>query len=162
MLHVVKTFGDELPAACRGTCEEAWGVFNAFLAKFCTSFALSERTTRVLRHGIALFGAAALPVATSVLSRMATSFAATGYPGYLWISGKIIGRFGNEGDLILRDAFKGAYEASTHKVAALLQEKSPGDIPDGKSHGCVVHAFGFLSTTICSTGRLRTDALAND
>ncbi|EIN14130.1 ARM repeat-containing protein [Punctularia strigosozonata HHB-11173 SS5] len=130
MLHVVKTFGDELPNACKGTCAEAWAVFDAFLAKYGTSFVLSERTTRVLRHGLSLFGASALPVAAAVLSRMASCFAATGYPGYLWVSGKVMGRFGSEEDPVLRNAFKTAYEISTQKMVTLLQEKSPGDIPD--------------------------------
>jgi transportin-3 len=132
MLHVIQTFGDELPAACQNSCEEAWVVFDAFLSKYGSNYDISERTTRVLRHGITLFGNAALPVAPSVLARMSTAFETTGFPSYLWIAGKIIGRFGNEDDQTLRQAFQDVYERSTNKVVAFLHEKSPHDMPDGK------------------------------
>ncbi|RDB28567.1 Uncharacterized protein C11G11.07 [Hypsizygus marmoreus] len=130
MLHVIRSFGEELPAACQNSCEEAWLVFDSFLTKYGSSYDIAERTTRVLRHGINLFGDAALPVAPSVVARMSLAFDATGFPSYLWIAGKIIGRFGNEEDLNLRGSFREIYERSTKKVVALLQEKSPGDVPD--------------------------------
>lgn len=132
MLHVIQTFGDELPTACHNSCEAAWAVFDAFLAKYGSNYDISERTTRVLRHGITLFGNATLPVAPSVLARMSTAFETTGFPSYLWIAGKIIGRFGNEEDVALRQAFQEVFERSTNKVVAFLHEKSPHDMPDGQ------------------------------
>lgn len=131
MLHVIRSFGDELPAACRNTCQEAWDIFDSFLAKYGSQYEVSERTTRVLRHGITLFGKTTLRVAPAVLTRMSLSFEETGFPGYLWISGKIIGGYGIDKDAALHAAIKDVYERSTNKVISLLQAKSPGQIPDG-------------------------------
>jgi transportin-3 len=133
MLNVIRTFGERLPAACSNTCPEAWAVFNSFLSKYGTDYPSAERTTRVLRHGLTLFGDAALPVASSVLERMATGFVLTGFSSYLWIAGKLVGRFGRQEDHALRAAFLDVYERSTTKVVALLHQKSPGEIPDGKN-----------------------------
>ncbi|KAG5650654.1 hypothetical protein H0H81_011476 [Sphagnurus paluster] len=130
MLHVIRSFGEDLPVACQGTCEQAWLVFDAFLQKYGSNYDVAERTTRVLRHGISLFGNAALSVASSVVARMSLCFESTGYPSYLWIAGKVIGAFGNEEDLALRGSYRELYERSTHKVVSLLQVKTPGDIPD--------------------------------
>ncbi|KAJ8591523.1 ARM repeat-containing protein [Rhizopogon salebrosus TDB-379] len=130
MLHVVGPFGDQLPAACQNSCQEAWLIFDVFISKFAFDYDTSERATRVLRHGVTLFGQTALSVASSVLSRMATSFEATGFSSFLWISGKIIGRFGQEEDPALRNAFQSLYERATSKVVGLLQLKDPRDIPD--------------------------------
>ena len=133
MLHVIQTFGDHLPAACGNSCSEAWAVFDAFISKYRTDYHVAERTTRVLRHGITLFGDAALPIAPSVLSRMSTAFELTGFPSYLWIAGKVIGRFGNEEDPSLRSAILDVYERSTEKLIAMLHQKTPNEIPDGKA-----------------------------
>ncbi|KAG2074990.1 ARM repeat-containing protein [Suillus decipiens] len=130
MLHVVGPFGDQLPAACQNSCQEAWSVFDIFISKFAFDYDTSERVTRVLRHGITLFGQNALSVASSVLSRMVTSFEATGFSSFLWISGKIVGRFGHESDPVLRNAFQNLYERATNKVVSLLQSKDSRDIPD--------------------------------
>ncbi|KAH7928534.1 ARM repeat-containing protein [Leucogyrophana mollusca] len=130
MLHVVGTFGDQLPAACQNSCREAWSVFDVFISKFAFDYDTAERTTRVLRHGITLFGVSALPVAPSVLSRMVTSFEATGFSAFLWIAGKVVSRFGNDEDSSLRSAFRLLYERSTNKVVSLLQSKAARDLPD--------------------------------
>ncbi|THH18937.1 hypothetical protein EW146_g2139 [Bondarzewia mesenterica] len=130
MLHVVGSFGDELPSFCQNTCQEAWSVFDAFIAKYGSDYESSEHVTRVLRHGLTLFGASALAVAPAVLARMASAFEVTGVSSYLWIAGKILGRFGHEEDPILRSGFKGVYERSTDKLVSMLQEKGPAAIPD--------------------------------
>ncbi|KAG5647647.1 hypothetical protein DXG03_009000 [Asterophora parasitica] len=130
MLHVIRSFGEELPQACRGTCEQAWLVCDAFLQKYGSNYDVAERTTRVLRHGISLFANSALSVASSVVGRMLLSFESTGYPSYLWIAGKVIGAFGNEEDPALRGSYQELYERSTNKVFSLLQVKTPGEIPD--------------------------------
>jgi transportin-3 len=133
MLHIIHSFGEELPSACQNSCQEAWAVFDSFLVKYGSSYDIAERTTRVLRHGITLFGDACLPVAASVVARMSLGFEATGFPSYLWIAGKIIGSFGNKNNQALQGTFQEVYERSTNKVVSLLQTKPPGDIPDGMS-----------------------------
>ncbi|KAJ7038295.1 armadillo-type protein [Mycena alexandri] len=130
MLHVIQGFGEELPPACQTSCEEAWTVLNAFLAKYGADYDIAERTTRVIRHGITLFGDSALPLVSSVVARMSFAFEATGYPSYLWIAGKIIHRYGNEENPDLRGSFQEVYERSTNSIVSLLQSKSPNDIPD--------------------------------
>ncbi|KAJ7492711.1 armadillo-type protein [Mycena latifolia] len=130
MLHVIQGFGEELPPACQTSCEEAWAVLNAFLSKYGADYNIAERTTRVIRHGITLFGEAALPVVPSVIARMSFAFEATGYPSYLWIAGKMIHRYGNEEDMDLRGSFQEIYERSTNSIVSLLQSKTPSDIPD--------------------------------
>jgi len=100
------------------------------LVKYGSNYDLAERSTRVLRHGIHLFGESALGVAPSVVQRMALGFETTAYPSYLWIVGKITGRFGNEESQLLRASLLNVYEQSTQKVVSLLQLKSPRDMPD--------------------------------
>lgn len=132
MLHVIQGFGEQLPPACQSSCSEAWAILNAFLAKFGGDYDTADRATRVIRHGITLFGDAAISVVPSVVARMSFAFEATGYPSYLWIAGKLIHRYGNEEDTDLRGSFQEIYERSTNSVVALLQSKSPRDIPDGQ------------------------------
>ncbi|KAF8213141.1 armadillo-type protein [Mycena galopus ATCC 62051] len=130
MLHVIQGFGEELPPACQTSCRDAWNVLDAFLVKYGADYDIAERTTRVIRHGITLFGDSALPVVPFVVARMSFAFEATGYPSYLWIAGKMIQRYGNEEDADLRGSFREVYERSTNSIVSLLQSKSPSDIPD--------------------------------
>ncbi|KAI0274761.1 ARM repeat-containing protein [Gloeopeniophorella convolvens] len=130
MLHVVGSFGEQLPPACQGTCQEAWTVFDAFLAKYGSDYESAEHVTRVLRHGLNLFGNVVLSIAPAILGRMSTSFEATGLSCYLWIAGKVHSRFGNEENLLLRASVKDVYERSTQKLLSLLQEKSAASLPD--------------------------------
>jgi transportin-3 len=131
MLHVIQGYGERLPATCQNTCEEAWTIFDAFILKYGSNSDLAERTTRVLRRGIDLFGKSLLPIAPSIIARMSFAFEATGFPGFLWIAGKVIGRFGYEDDHNWRGAIQEIFERSTAKVAAMLQVKSPRELPDG-------------------------------
>ncbi|KAG6332079.1 hypothetical protein ID866_7007, partial [Astraeus odoratus] len=130
MLHVVGPFGDHLPTTCENSCQEAWLIFDAFIAKYAFDYDTTERTTRVLRPGLALFGRSAQPIAPSVLTRMTTSFEATGLSAFLWIAGKIVGRFGKESESVLQSSIKSLFERSTNKIVALLQTKAPRDMPD--------------------------------
>ncbi|KAI0361316.1 ARM repeat-containing protein [Trametes cingulata] len=130
MLGVIQSFGEQLPAACQHTHQEAWAVFEPFLAKYGSEYPICERTTRVLRVGLTFFGATALPIMPSVLTRMASCFESTGFSSYLWMASKIIGRFGNEEDPALRAAFKDVYERSSNKLVSILHEKHPQQIPD--------------------------------
>jgi len=127
---VIKTFGDDLPAVCQATCQEAWSCLDLFISKYGSDYDASDRVTRLIRHGLTFFGPTALPVASAVVSRMTSSFETTGNPGYVWIIGKIICEFGNEEDPNLRGAFKESYGRVSTKVLSLLQEKSPAAIPD--------------------------------
>lgn len=132
MLYVIGPFGDQLPAACQNSCQEVWSIFDRFISKYAFDYDTAERTTRVLRHGVILFGQSTLQVAPAVLSCMVTSFEATGFSAFLWIAGKFVGRFGRESDPTLRTAFLALFERSTNKIVTLLQSKAPRDVPDGK------------------------------
>lgn len=132
MLHVIGPFGDQLPPACHDSCQEVWTIFDRFISKYAFDYDTAERTTRVLRHGVTLFGQSTLQVAPAVLSCMVTSFEATGFSAFLWIAGKLVGRFGRESDPTLRTTFLAMFERSTNKVVSLLQSKAPRDVPDGK------------------------------
>jgi transportin-3 len=130
MLHVIQGYGEDLPPACQNTCQETWAVFDGFLSNHGLQYDLAERTTRVLRRGIDLFNKTAQSVAPSVIARMSVAFEATGYPSFLWIAGKIIGRFSSGNDPALKSATQEILERSTAKVASLLHVKTPGEIPD--------------------------------
>ncbi|RPD64848.1 ARM repeat-containing protein [Lentinus tigrinus ALCF2SS1-6] len=130
MLGVIQSFGEQLPTACQNTYQEAWAVFDPFVAKYGTDYHICERTTRVLRLGLGFFGSATLPIIPSVLTRLGVSFEATGFSSYLWLVGKIVARYGNEEDLAIRAAFKDVYERSSSQLFAILQQKSPQMIPD--------------------------------
>jgi transportin-3 len=133
MLSVIKGYGEHLPAACQGSCEEAWAVFDSFLAKYGANHEIADRVTRVLRHGISLFGPAARPVAHLALLRLTAAFDQTGYSGYLWIAGKLVANFGVEKDDVLHTAISALYASSTLKVVSILQVKDAGQVPDGET-----------------------------
>ncbi|OCH94769.1 ARM repeat-containing protein [Obba rivulosa] len=130
MLGVVQTFGDELPVACQNSPQEAWAFFDPFIARYGSNYQICERTTRVLRLGLTFFGSAVRPLLPAVLKRMAAAFESTGFSSYLWIAGKIVGRFGNDEDPMLRAAFAEILERSSSKLVILLQDKTPASIPD--------------------------------
>ncbi|KAF8525095.1 ARM repeat-containing protein [Hysterangium stoloniferum] len=130
MLYIVRGFGDQLPAACQNTSQDAWVLFDNLIAKYGEHYSVGDHAARVIRYSIELFGTSSLPIMQQVLSRMATSFQATGLSGYMWIVGKVIGRFGDEEDPALREAFRQSYETVSEKVVAILHTKPPSDIPD--------------------------------
>lgn len=132
MLSVVQTFGDDLPAACRNTCQEAWLFFDPFIAKYGSDYNACERVTRVVRFALNFFGSAALPVIPAVLARLSAAFEETAYASYLWIIGKIVSRFGREEDPALQSAFKRAFEQTSNKLVKVLQNTPPNQIPDGE------------------------------
>jgi transportin-3 len=66
MLSVVRTFGNDLPAVCQTTCQEAWSCLDIFIGKYGSDYDASDRVTRLIRHGLTFFGSAALPVASAV------------------------------------------------------------------------------------------------
>ncbi|KAH9487030.1 hypothetical protein JR316_0001096 [Psilocybe cubensis] len=130
MLHVIQGYGEDLPPACQNTGQEAWLVFDAFLSSHGLNYDLAERSTRVLRRGIDLFSKSALPLAPSVIHRMSAAFETTGFPSFLWIAGKIIGRYGIEKDSALHASILEIFQRSTAKVATMLEQSSPREIPD--------------------------------
>lgn len=132
MLNVVESFGDDLPAACRNTCQEAWLFFDPFIAKYGSDYNVCERVTRLLRYALNFFGSTALPVIPAVLARLSAAFEDTAYASYLWIIGKIVSRFGNEEGVGLRNIFKQAFEQTSNKLVKILQNTPPSQIPDGK------------------------------
>jgi transportin-3 len=133
LLRLVRTFGDELPAACQESCPQAWAVFDNLLVKYGSVYGIAEGSLRVLRHGLTLFGPAALPITPTALNRMSQGFGATGFPSYLWMAGKIVSQYGDQKDQALRVSMQELYERSTRKIVSLLQTKSAGDIPDGNT-----------------------------
>jgi len=157
MLSVVRTFGNDLPAACHTTCQEAWSCLDLFIRKYGSDYEASDRVTRLIRHGLTFFGPAALPVAPAAVSTMTSSFETTGNPGYVWIIGKIVSEFGNEEDPNLRAAFKESYDRVSVKVLSLLQEKSAAAIPDGKENLLEEKAF-LLTDVTASSGGLHAHA----
>ncbi|KAF5374946.1 hypothetical protein D9758_000371 [Tetrapyrgos nigripes] len=132
MLNIIRSFGEQLPAACQNTCKDIWDIFDLLLSKYCKDENTAERACRVLRFGLGLFDEAVLPIAASVIARMSFSFEASGFSSYLWIGGKIIAQFGDSEDMELRGAFKELYERSTQKVVELLSIESAHRIPGGK------------------------------
>ncbi|VDB99715.1 unnamed protein product [Peniophora sp. CBMAI 1063] len=130
MIYTVGPFGESLPEACAGTCEEAWAVLDAFILKYGNEADPAEVVTRVLRQGTLLFGNAGLGVAPAVVARMAAAFEATGLASYLWISGKLLQAYGNEEAPALRPAFRDAFERLTKKMSLMLTETQPALMPD--------------------------------
>lgn len=144
MLSVIRTFGEVLPMACQGACQNYWAIMDAFIEKFANDFELSEKVTRVLRHGLVFFGDSAATVAPAMLSRMTIAFETSGFPSYMWISGKIVGMFGESNDTSIRNAFREVFERSTTKVVTLLQNQEPEAIPDGDYLTSNVHVGDSL------------------
>lgn len=155
MLYVVKSFGEELCHDCQETGQETWSLFDAMLSKYGENFMVCDRATRVLRHGIELFGAAALPLIPQILSRMAASFDSWGHAGYVWIAGKVIARFGADANQALLQVFKQAYESTSAKLFTLMQTVLPMAMPDGSSY-IVFKKLVFYADYHCfgSDGRL--------
>ena len=134
MLVVVGGYGELLPVACQGTAGDTWQVMNAVLQKYGNSHDVSERVTRVLRHGLRLFDQAAKPYVSAVLASLTGKFEATGLANYVWIIGKVVDRFGVEDDSVLRGAITSAFERVTGKFTAMCTESSIGLHSDGESH----------------------------
>ena len=132
MLVVVGGYGELLPVACQATAGDTWQVMDAVLQKYGNSHEVSERVTRVLRHGLRLFDQAAKPYVPAVLASLTGKFEATGLANYVWIIGKVVDRFGVEDDSILRTAITSAFERVTAKFTAMCAESSIGLHSDGK------------------------------
>ncbi|WRT66764.1 uncharacterized protein IL334_003727 [Kwoniella shivajii] len=149
-LSVVRTL-DPVPESCFQTASAVYGILDALLARYAKLYYISERVGTVLRRGLAFFPARALePVIQPVLERMALAFDQTGFASYLWITGKVAGKFGDSaqqpggetlGSLLVR-----SFESVTTAMAKLLQTKVALEIPDVMDD--YVHLFMAYLTSI--------------
>ncbi|WWC63014.1 uncharacterized protein I303_105612 [Kwoniella dejecticola CBS 10117] len=132
-LSIVRSI-DPLPQECYNTPSEIYGILDSLLEKYAKSFTISERVGTVLRRGLAFFPTQALePIVQPLLSRMVLSFEQTGYPSFLWITGKVTSKFGdavNSGNQALGGLLVGGFETLTNSMARLLQTKLAIEIPD--------------------------------
>jgi len=65
-----------------------------------------------------------------ILVRLSGAFESSGYPSYIWISGKIVTRFGNEEALIVRDSLRRSFEAINTHIFEMLKVQAANTIPD--------------------------------
>ncbi|SNX83219.1 related to MTR10 - involved in nuclear protein import [Melanopsichium pennsylvanicum] len=141
MLAVIGTsLSDHLPEACSKTCEEAYSVIDRVLASHGNVFFISERSSALLRRGLALFSSLAASILVPLLERLASCFEQTGFSGYVWIVGKCIDQFGRDGNMAVRAALQGASERVNGKMVQLLEDTMPaelGDVLDDYVHTCL-------------------------
>ena len=130
MLFVIRSFGEDLPPACRDTIPQTWSVFDNFLTKYGTEYDVAERANRVIRHGITFYGQNGRPVAGQILLKLMHLFEKSQISSYLWICGKVVAEFGHEADEELQTAILEVYQRSTQAIIQILLTKQPTEIPD--------------------------------
>lgn len=91
-----------------------------------------------LRRGLAFFPPEAIqPILQQLMERMAGCFDETGFACYLWIVGKVAGKFGGAatgpGGEGMAGLLGGAFEKVTQVLARRLGEKTAVEMPDGES-----------------------------
>ena len=131
LLEVVDTFGEDQPLACQNAHKEAWGLFDPLLRKYGDSSDITERITRVLRFGIQFFGNTIAALVPSVLETLTLSFDQTGFSSCMWISGKLVQRFGKTKDPAIKASIRIMYDRMSAKTSQLLQVTDPRTLPDG-------------------------------
>lgn len=127
-----------LPTSCSSTCKQAFDVIDTILVKHGSIFFVTERACELLRRGLAFFDFLAIPVAPALLERMANSFEVTGFPSYIWITGKTIDAFGQKSASFspeLERPMGMAFERISVKVNGMITsandtDKSITDMPD--------------------------------
>lgn len=130
-LHILTSSSTPvLPESCAKTCQEAYNIVDLLLAKYGSTYFISERACALFRRALAFFGHLALPTIPALLSRLTDNFDKTGFPAYIWIVGKCIDRFGKEAQGELATALQNAYQQVSAKVLSLLELGPPSDIPD--------------------------------
>ncbi len=141
MLGVIgSSLARHLPEACGKTCEEAYAVLDRMLAAHGHVYFVSERACALLRRGLSFFGALAGGSLVALLERLATCFEQTGFPGYVWITGKCIDQFGRDASMPVTAALQGASDRVNAKVVQLLDNTMPaemGDVLDDYMHTCL-------------------------
>ncbi|KAG8890836.1 Nuclear import receptor [Tulasnella sp. 332] len=130
MLHVIQSFGEELPPACKDTAVQIYGVLDNLIAKHGRHYFISERVCRVIRMGIQFYGDSARSLVPAMLQRVATAFHSSGFSSFLWLLGKATSFYAAEQDAALLRAFKDAYEMASLKVFAMVKSQPAADMPD--------------------------------
>lgn len=125
-------FSESLPQSCSQTCQEAYSILDTILAQHHATFFLSERTCALIRRSLAFFGNLAIPTLPKLLERMVSSFEATGFPGYIWIVGKVLDGFGNLQDEALSAAMSNAFQRTSAKVLSMMESTAPQELSDGE------------------------------
>lgn len=133
LLDIVERFPDGLPEACKGTVEQIWSVFDAFLQKYGGDMTVADKTCICLRRGLDFFDQEAFGVAGPLMERLAISFESASSSSYLWLIGKMVERFGRRRDVNFDAALKNVFERMSTRVFTLLQTNSPELLADG---GC--------------------------
>jgi transportin-3 len=137
LIKVMIGFGELFPTDCLDTPGRVWPVLDAFLARYGTTFFISERVTSVLRRAIQNWPAdSCRPLAPGVAARMCQAFEESGFSGYLWISGKLIDRYFAGGDAALHATFATMFDRETRKMLEMFAEHQgrPEAIQDGASY----------------------------
>ncbi|KZP00791.1 ARM repeat-containing protein, partial [Calocera viscosa TUFC12733] len=123
LIKVMIGFGELFPTDCLGTPGRVWPIFDAFLARYGTTFFISERVTSVIRRAIQNWPAdSCRPLAAGVAARMCQCFQESGFSGYVWISGKLLDRYFAGGDAQLHATFATMFDRETHKMVELFTE----------------------------------------
>lgn len=129
MLSIVGPF--DLPPSCAGTASQAWSVLSAFLIAYSSIPSLAEKSCTLLRRSLDFFGPAVPPLVPAILEQMTTSFEQTGASSFLWITGKIVGKFGREPGL---EGLVGAsFGRESEALFIMLGNKTPALVGDGQS-----------------------------
>lgn len=160
-LHVVGSqFSEGLPPTCSQTCQEAYAILDSILAQHHATFFVSERTCALLRRSLSFFGNLAIPTLPTLLERLVSSFENTGFPGYIWIVGKVLDGFGNLQDEQLMAGMSSAFQRTSSKVLGMMESTSPQELSDGESSTYIVldrsdeYVLTFLPLSLCSSRRL--------
>ncbi|GAA6059173.1 hypothetical protein JCM10212_005518 [Sporobolomyces blumeae] len=129
-LGIVERLPSGTPPDCVSTCTQAWSILDAFLAKYGSTPIVAEKTCVAIRRGLAFFDDVAFQLAPSVLERMAVGFEQAAASSYLWITGKMISSFANQGDPAFRKLVQSAFERQSNKLFELLQTTQPVQVAD--------------------------------
>jgi transportin-3 len=136
-LTVIRTI-NPFPQSCYPTALAVYQVLDTCLVKYSKFYFMSERVGSVIRRGLFFFPPPALePVLQPLLERMMACFESTGYATYLWITGKVVNKFGNltrrPGSEALSGLLIRTLESMTTQMGSVLATKTPIEIPDGES-----------------------------
>lgn len=128
---------DPLPASCMSTPAQVWAVLDALLSRHANMYFISERIGSLVRRGLQFFPLEALQgFIIPLMDRMGGAFAATGYPSYMWVQGRIVVKFAEAtrgpGGAELAAAMLRGLEGLTAEVGRMLSEKVAREIPDGE------------------------------
>ncbi len=131
MLRVIDNrFAGELPPTCAKTAQEVYALLDTILQLHGDRFFISEVVCALLRRGMVFFGDMALEAVPALLGRMASCFDKSGFPGYVWITGKCIDYYGRNPALPLRAALQSSFDTISNKVMLILENTMPEEVSD--------------------------------